>query len=146
VRPGSIARFELLYLIAIVVGIANSLLSLDGTLRALEANSTIAALGVGKGVLLGAIALNVAIDLLLWFLVARRASNVAKWVLVVLAGFSLTDLPALLSRIASHSITTIIVLAILLLKVLAISFLFHADARDWLGKGKDNPVDPETFG
>src|SRR5687768_5991079 len=93
-RPESIRQFEYFYLGSIAVAVANLLFQLSqiGTvymgLGALggvgEAGSDAAATGLVVAVVVVSVLLAAAIPLVLWYFAARRASNVAKWLIVVL--------------------------------------------------------------
>lgn len=90
------------------------------------------AASLGDGVLILAVAMGQAVMLVLWFLVAHRASNIAKWVLVALTvvGFALM-LPDLRPSMALLPVLTLLNAAS---QLIAIALLFRADAREWLGR------------
>ena len=140
-RPKSIVMFERLFLASLVLGLLNFLLSYQDA-AALVANDTGAQkLGLGGGFLIGITAVSTVVYLLLWFLVARMASNIAKWVLVVFVGLGvLAALPALAG---AWSVALALSLVVYALEVLALVYLFRPDAKAWLA-GKDR-ADPATF-
>jgi hypothetical protein len=142
-RPQSILNFERLYLGALAIALVASLLTWDATLETLRAQPN--GESVGPTVLYVGIAISVIIPLLLWFFVARKASVVAKWILVALfvlgllmflAGFGSEMAPKGLTLIAS-AVTT-------LMQAVAIYFLFRPDAKAWFADGRGGP-DPEVF-
>ena len=77
----------------------------------------------------------------MWHLIAHRASNAAKWILVVFTVIGvLLALPGLAGPWNSTLALSLMVYA---LEVLAVVYLFRPDARAWLdGKGQ---ADPATF-
>ncbi len=140
--PASITRFSQLMLTSLALGAVQMVLNFDAQRQILARNPQTA--GLGDGFLIVTLAFGFAITLLLWFLVARRASNIAKWILIALTALGLIWLPGTLrSASASGPLPLILALAIVALQLSAIGFLFRADARDWL-EGKA-PVDLQDF-
>ncbi len=140
-RPASILTFDRLYLVAVGLGLVNSIMAKDHYLAMLAADPNMAKLKVTEAMLQGAvwamIGFSVLIGLLLWYLIAHRASNMAKWVLVVITLFGLMSVPASLRQLGQGGgLGIMVTLAIEALRVVAISFLFRADARAWLEGGK----------
>jgi hypothetical protein len=84
---------------------------------------------MGSGVVFASIALGIAITLLLWYLVARRASSIAKWIVVLLFLFSL--LTSLGVGSGGISASEAVSLVALLLQAAAVYFLFRPDAKAW---------------
>jgi len=90
------------------------------------------------------LAITLAILLALWYAIARRGSNVAKWIYVVLTAIG--TLQTIASLFQPNSLsglwlgTTLLATA---LSVASAAVLFRADAVAWLtGKA---PVDPGIF-
>jgi len=140
-RPKSIVMFERLFLASLVLGALGVLLSYQ-KLTDLAANDPgMRQLGVGSGFLVGVVIASYAVYLLLWYLIARGASNVAKWILVVFTVLGvLFALPGLAGAWDSTSALSLVVYA---LEILAVVYLFRPDAKEWLaGKGQ---ADPATF-
>ena len=140
-RPKSIVMFERLFLASLALGLLNFLLSYQDA-AALVANDTGAQkLGLGGGFLIAITAVSTAVYLLLWFLVARMASTIAKWVLVVFVGLGvLAALPALTG---AWSVTLALSLVVYALEVLALVYLFRPDAKAWLG-GTEQADEPSA--
>ena len=84
-RPISIVNFERCYLGAIVVGLVNSFISIPVMMRTPKVAQ--AAATFGPGFLYGSILFGIVVTLLLWYFAARRASVVAKWIIVVFFAF-----------------------------------------------------------
>ena len=140
-RPQSIVLFDRLFLASLVIGLINAILTYDSVVAATAGDPTLQQIGWGGGAVIVVMAISLLIPLLLWYLIAWRASNIAKWVLVVMTaiglffiGFDPDNLTSL-SNLAS--------LATTLLQVVAIVMLFRADARAWLEGDAQPPHHPE---
>ena len=136
-RPPSIRWFErIVYL--------NQLVAIASTYAAWEAIREIADPSFAPPrFMFYLLAVVIAVNLLLMWLIAYRASNVARWILVVLIGlsfWSLANIPAFLRF--GH---TYFALALLqyLLSAVSVWLLFRRDARRWFAGHR--PVDPEVF-
>lgn len=141
-QPVSIKRFSQLFIGSMVLGLVNSALSFDKSKALIAQDPATAAMG--DSFLIITMAAGIAIPLLLWYLIAYRASNVAKWILLILTVIGLLMMPSTLASAGTMG-TLWMVLAIIttLGQVVALAFLFKQDARDWLdGKG---PIDPSAF-
>ncbi|HTG37838.1 hypothetical protein [Sphingomonas sp.] len=77
-RPSSIIWFERLFLAALAIGLVNSLMILNAI------NADQAGQPLSPSVLIGSIVVGNIINVVLWYFVARRASNIARWILVAL--------------------------------------------------------------
>ncbi|MFM5908023.1 MAG: hypothetical protein ACKOPO_10645 [Novosphingobium sp.] len=140
-RPSSIVSFDRLYLVATALGLVNSFMSIDQLQARINAFPAFRAMHVGSGVVYLAIVLSVAIPLLLWFLVAHKRSVLAKWILVGFTALAILSLPATLARIGSGGgLGMLTNVAVDLLRVAALSFLFRADAKAWLAGTSDTAV------
>jgi hypothetical protein len=140
-RPPSIVMFDRLFLGSLAVSGVGLALSWEEMTGQLANEPAMAEIGLGSGFIVGAVAVGFAISLLLWYLVSHKASNVAKWILVVLAALSLISFPAALG--GPWNVTAILGLASYVLEIAALGFLFREDAREWLN-GEWN-ADPATF-
>ena len=141
-RPPSIIMFERLFLLSIAVSAVLTVISYDEVLRALTSDPAMQPLGLGSGFLIGVLAASFAIYLLLWYLIAHKAANPAKWILAVLVFLgAVTSLPGLLRP--PTDLTTVLSIVGYVLEITAVVFLFRADAASWL-KGKSE-ADPATF-
>jgi hypothetical protein len=145
-RPRSIELFEKVYIAAIAIGLVNLVVSwnqIGGMLESPEAQAA----GMGPGFLVGISVVSLIISLLLWYFIARRASNVAKWIYVVLTAIGLFGvLSSLANPLAPKGLAMILSLAATALQVFAAWLLFKPDAKAWLeSKGADGPADPSTF-
>ena len=134
-RPASIVIFERLYLASLALSLIGWAVDWPQMQARLAANPQTAPFGWMLFVMLG---LNVATTLLLWFFTARRASVVAKWIVVVFAGLSalrfLFNLPAMLGG-AIGATSLIVSVLTMVLVIAAAAMLFRLDAREWFGDG-----------
>ena len=139
-RPQSILMFERLFLTSLVVSAVSFVLGFSQ----LTQDPTVQSAGLGTGFILGVAAASYGLYLLCWYLIAHKALNWAKWVVVVLVAISLVSLPGALSSLArALDLQVLLNLAVLALEVVAVGYLFRADAKAWLS-GK-TPVDPTVF-
>ena len=145
-RPQSIELFEKVYLASIAVGLVNTALSwsqLTASVQQANAGNVV----LGSGAMIVSIALGFVISLLLWFFIARRASNIAKWIYVVITAIGVFGLlSSLANPLAPKGLAMIGGLAATALQVFATWLLFKPDAAAWLeSKGANGPGDPTTF-
>lgn len=134
-RPASIVRFEWLYLTSIALAAINSAILLSPA-------AGYAQPGEASG-LIGFVATSLAISLLLWFFVARRGSNTAKWLMIALFLFGLTGLPAILAA-GPPDLPAMLTVVTWALQAAAIWMLFRPDSAEWLSNGK--PEDAAATG
>ena len=137
-KPQSIRMFDYFYLGALALGVVNFFLSIGDTRAQLAADPSTA--GLGEGFLYGSIAFSVLISLLLWYFVSRRASNVAKWILVVFFVIGVLFIPSSLATLST--VPMLLTLVTTALQAVAVFYLFRADAKAYL---KGETVDPTTF-
>ena len=139
-RPTSIVLFERLFLLSLAIALVNGFLQYDALVAQVGNDPALAQLGWGSGAILVVMAISLLIPLLLWYFIARRASNIAKWILVVmtLLGLLFVNLdPGQLGSLAG-----IASLAVTILQLVAIVLLFRADARAWLNDDADDAEAP----
>ena len=145
-RPQSIELFEKVYLGSIALGLVNTAFSWGALTASLKTVGD-GAMTMGPGVMVGSIALSLVISLLLWFFIARRASNVAKWIYVVITAIGVFGvLSSLANPLTPKGLTMIGGFVATALQVFAAWLLFKPDAAAWLeSKGANGPGDPDTF-
>ena len=140
-RPQSIVMFERLFLASLALSVLSFILNYGDMTDVLARDPGMQQLGIGSGLVVGVAVAGYAIYLLLWYLIARRASNVAKWILGVFTALGvLFSLPGLAGPWTLNFLLTLVASA---LGVAAVVYLFHPDAKAWLD-GK-RQVDPATF-
>lgn len=145
-RPNSILWFERLFLISLVIGIINTALSYEDNLAMLQADPGAEKLGFGGGFVLITAAFSFGLMLLLWYFIARRASPVAKWILVALTVLGILSMPSSLAMIAKQNIYGVIIPILLtLLQIAALVFFFRQDAKAWFASRGRMDHDPEIF-
>jgi len=137
-RPESIKKFDIFFLGGLLVGVIATFLNWD----VMQAQAQMPGAPLGAGTLIGISVATYALSLLLWYFVSRRASNIAKWILVVLTLLGLIGLPALF--VGTFGLVKALSLVSTLLGVVAVVFLFRPDARDWFAGEPDDTLD-ETF-
>ncbi len=142
-RPQSIIMFERLFLASLAVSVVNFILGYGVAVETLQRDANIQQLGLGGGFAIAIFAVGTGIYLLLWFLIAHKAINIAKWVLIALIALSVVSLATSLAGSFTLDLTTGLGLATYILEVAAAVYLFREDAVAWL-KGKA-PADPATF-
>lgn len=139
-RPQSIVRFEQAYLGSVVLWLVNIGVRWKAMLASLEDQRAFAGnaqmMDLINTFLIGSVVFLLVLWLLLWYFTARRASEVAKWVVVVLFGLSAISLPF---NLASYNIvgmpSTLLSVAVFALNAWAVWLLFRPDARSWFAGG-----------
>jgi hypothetical protein len=135
--------FDRLFLGSLGLGLVNVVLSYDTTIGQLEADPAVAEMGLaGPGFVIATMAFGYGISLLLWFLTARKAVNVAKWVLVVLTVIGTLGTPLALVDVPLPQAIITVVLTVM--QLAALWFLFRPDAKAWFEHGPKG-MDPATF-
>lgn len=142
-QPASITMFDRLFLGGLALGLINAALSYSSTMELLEADPAVAEMGMATpGFFIASTAFGYAISLLLWFLISRKANNVAKWILTVLTVIGALMIPLSLGELDLFaSIVTVIATV---LQVAAVWMLFRPDAKSWFEHGPGG-MDPATF-
>lgn len=145
-RPLSIKRFEQLYLAAVAVGWVSFMLSFSYISAQIARDPAVAQVGYGPGILIGTMVLTTGVSILLWYFTARRASNLSKWILVILALLGLMSLPGSIATASQiGGLRTALILGSLAAQLLGIAFLFRRDSRDWFANQGRSPVEPSVF-
>ena len=146
-RPNSIRQFDRYFLASIALGLFNSVLSASDSLAMLNSDPATAQAGFSLAFVITTSVFVLGMPLLLWFFISRMASNVAKWILVVMTVLGLLMLPLMLPRMMEYKTATLVITGVLtLLQLFAITFLFRADAKAWLeSRGKVSPINPNVF-
>jgi hypothetical protein len=139
-QPKSIERFEQLFFVRFVLGLVVAIYTWNDNVERFHQSPL--ADRMGDGVLYIAPVVSITISLLLWFFIARRGSEVAKWIYIVLFGFSLLSLAALFVPLPEgapkiDAITRISQVVGIALTAISVWFLFRPDTRAWFNKGVD---------
>lgn len=147
-RPVSIVRFEQAYLASVLIWLVNLATGWKAKLAGLENQGAFAgnpqAMELAQTIMIGTVVFLLVLWLLLWYFTARRASEVAKWVVVALFALSVLGLPfTLMGYRAVGLLGTVLTLAMFALNAWAVWLLFQPDARSWFaGEGKDSAAEP----
>ena len=146
-RPHSIELFEKSYLASIAVSTIALALGWSTISSRLEGDLGGASASAGSTIIIGSIVVGYVVSLLLWFLIARRASNVAKWILVVLTAIGLFGtLTTLFVPSEPKDLNFALNALATAIGVYAAWLLFRPDAVAWLeSRGASGPADPTTF-
>ncbi|WP_222559296.1 hypothetical protein [Caenibius sp. WL] len=145
-RPQSIVLFDRVFLLSLGLGMINTALSFQDSLAYMQADPATAQAGFGAGFLIFTQAVSFAILLLLWYFIARRASTVAKWILVVLTAIGTLAVLPTLSTLAERGLFTMIVaLIITAMQIFALVCLFRADAKAWFKARGQSGANPDIF-
>lgn len=139
-RPQSIKMFDYLLLGSLVLGAVNFIFSFGDTVEILRSDPAMAQTGLADGFAIGVFVVGLGITLLLWFLISRMRSKIAKWILIALTALGIVMLPGSLAQLSSAAMIASI--AITAMQVAALYFLFRPDARDWFDRKE---VDSTTF-
>ena len=134
-KPPSIARFERYWFASTLFWLVGTRLAWDRTQNALRLNpQTIPVAGWAQWVL---IALVLVTTLLLWYLVARRGSSVARWLVVALAvigaGRLLLTLFTLVTSANPHPFSQGCFILSAAFTIGSAAMLFRDDVRLWFG-------------
>jgi hypothetical protein len=138
-RPASIRWFQRLFYVGLVTAGFNSyLIAVNPAGRAELGEAVFGAMIVVLAVL------EIAFNLLLLWLIAYRASNIARWIFIGLVAIGFVFLIADVGHARVYGdLSLALTLAQNLLCAIEIGLLFRRDARDWFA-GRV-PVDPEIF-
>jgi hypothetical protein len=133
-QPRSIVLFSRIFLAAVALTAVLSALNFSA-LKAKLVSQDPGTASLGDGVMILAIAVGIAALVVLWYLIAHRASNIAKWLLVAFTLVSLAlQPPRVMAILASLDPVALLGLLAALGQLIAIAFLFRSDARAWLGR------------
>jgi len=140
-QPESIRKFTLFYLGSLVVSLVATFVGYDVLMAQLDAQSAATGLAMGSGTVMAGIVLNVAITLLLWYLVARKGFVIAKWIIVLFFLFTLvTSISGIFAGgLAVHEGLSLLAIV---LQAAAVYFLFQPDAKAWFS-GNRAAASPE---
>ncbi|MBX7491760.1 hypothetical protein K3163_00895 [Qipengyuania sp. 1NDW9] len=143
-RPSSILWFERIYLVALALGALHAVVNFDASLARLESEPSIAILGGASSFVVAIMVFSFLISLLFWFLIARKGSNFAKWILVLFTAIGLFMLPGTLEAMTENA--RLVTITLTALQVIAIAFLFRRDAREFLASDPTSPALEERQG
>lgn len=129
-RPQSIIMFERLFLASLAVSVLSFILTYEQMLAEVDRELALGQPGVGGGILIAIMVVGLAISVLLWHLIARKASSIAKWILVVIVALGvIMGVPSVAA--GPWDLSLLLGLAVYVLEVAAVVYLFRADAKAW---------------
>ena len=130
-RPQSIVRFEQIFFVYLIAGIAGTIWLWPYRLAMYYA--TLGSTMFSAAILVWVSGIGFVVQLLLWWLIARVGSASAKWVFVVLiACASVSLITSLATPLHPPLPMTLLALGSLVLRTAAAAMLFRTDAVDWL--------------
>lgn len=130
-KPVSIQRFSQCLLASAGVSLVQAWIGFDHMREAAAANPE--AVAINDEALIAGNAIGIGVLLLLWFLIAMRASSVARWVLVALTAIGLLAVPGELAKArADGGLDLALAIAALTLQLAAVGLLFTGESRNWL--------------
>lgn len=133
-RPASILNFERFFWASMIVGFVSTCLAWPRMEAALEKAGSPFGMTVAAIMILFFMGISVGF----WYGIARRASNVVRWIYIVWMGFgSISTLLSLTNPRTPHDTAMAFSLGSTALTVASIICLFRSDAVAWL---KGNPV------
>lgn len=134
-KPGSIRKFDWLYLGSIAVNLLGFVFNYD-TIAA-QTNAELAAQGVeglSTGVLIGGLLFGTAISLALWFMISILRIELAKWLLLLLTAWSVLTTATAAASVFDSSVAWGLISTIM--TIVALWFLFQPDAKAWFAEKK----------
>jgi len=141
-RPNSIIQFDRFFLGSLALAAISSVFSMQDTLS----DPRIASSGLGLGFVVGVQVFSFSLLLLLWFFISRNASNVAKWILTVLTVLGVLMTISSLPTLAGRGLLSMAAAAVItVLQIIAVVFLFRADAKAWFASKGGLASDDESI-
>lgn len=140
-KPHSIKLFDYFYLGGIFLGALAFISGFSSAEAELAAQSAENGIAVPPWVLTVGYIVGAAIGLLLWYLVSRRRSTIAKWVIVLFFLFSLSGIGGYL--VGPTPLHEVYGLLSLIAQAIAVGLLFRADATRWLEDGAQDDAGPD---
>jgi hypothetical protein len=134
-RPKSIVRFEQLFFVNLVLGIAIAAVTWNARMAIYHSTPNSAVMGDAFPVI--SLLIGYVISLALWFFIARRGSVVAKWIYVVFFAIGVLGLLATLGTGMARMTDPLSFYASILstlISAAAVYFLFQRDTRPWFGE------------
>ena len=140
-RPNSIGMFDKLFLGSLALGLVNMAVSWENSMAELEGSGLNG--GVGTSLMVVSVAIGFGISLLLWYFISRRASNIARWILIALTAIGVVSLP--FSLFDLPTIPMILAIIVTGMQLVAIYYLFQPDSKLFFENRGQGSVDPSMF-
>lgn len=131
IRPTSIVWFERLFVASILLSVVRA--SINWIENFTSGDFNLEGWTNFTTMMMLATLISFTIEIGLWYFIARRASNIAKWVLIAKTSLGLAVISWTLTPLLQSNLATLIgfTLFIHLFIILSIVFLFRRDARGW---------------
>lgn len=133
-RPKSIVNFDYAYLGSLLIGLINTVLTWQETTAQVSVQRAMAT--IGSWYPIAVFAVGFGISLLLWYFTSRRASLIAKWILVVLTAIGVVLTMMSLATALTMTLSSGLIVMSVVLQILAMVLLFRPDARAFFGEGQ----------
>ena len=130
-RPNSVVRFEQLYWLWLIVSIVSVIVSWTAVMHNPQMVQVLRQMPWFPYAILG-----VMVALLVWLgvAIARRASNVGRWIFTILAGLSVLQIVKNVGTgFPTNNVSVWLGVAAAGVAVIAAVFLFRPDAAAWFG-------------
>jgi hypothetical protein len=134
-RPNSIIWFERLYLGSMLLGLVNSALTWSTVTERIA--TTPGAAMLGSGFLIGSVVFGIVINVLLWYFIARRGSNVARIIMTVLFAIGVIGFITMFFQPLPFSMKAVPIISFILQSI-AVFLLWRPDAKPWFSPNKEN--------
>jgi hypothetical protein len=131
-RPSTIVNFEWLSLLAVLLGVATTVLTWDSLIASVR--SKVLGSGLEPAVAILAI-IYIALLVMLILLTSRRASNVAKWLLVLIIALELVASAPRIPAMLGAGLLGWVETAQMLIQLAAVVMLFLPASRAWFKSG-----------
>ena len=131
-RPKSIIQFEWIYLASAAIGVLSTYLTADAN-AAQMANSGIA---FTPSTIIVVTWITTAIGVGLALLASRKASNVARWIVIVLSALGIVSFPFLVPALPAMGPIAILTVSQFVLSIVMIWLLLRPDAKAWFADGR----------
>ena len=127
-RPKSVAWFERLIIFALAIDLLNNLLDWQGATG--EQQRSIGGLIMAF--------LSPALGIVLWYLVTRKASNIARWLITIFVLLGVAGFAFVFASLRGEELRTFLWIAASAegIKLIAVGCLFSASASAWFSRIK----------
>ncbi|MFD1949524.1 hypothetical protein ACFSGX_01925 [Sphingomonas arantia] len=126
-RPKSIVQFEYVYIAALLLGIVATYLMAGQTAALMQMNG----MPVSEGALITIQWVMAAILAGIALLASRKASNVARWIVIVLCGLAVVSFLFSVRNLSAMGSVSILAVSQFVLSIVVIYLLFRPDAKAW---------------
>lgn len=146
-RPRSMILFDRVFWVTMGLTVFNGVYSYQAIQERVLREQAVSGINLGSGFIGWTLGISLLFNLLIWFFISRKASDVARWIWVAVTGLGLLAAPTSLNTVFGEStLRGLILTALWLLQLILTYFLFTRESREWFArKGGPSPVDPAIF-